>query len=451
MAHSTGQIFFFTAFLLFSLKSPENQLVSSSSSINNPASTVNFNQFTNQLNPKWIDISKSSQKLCPDVVGDIHGKDGAANGYKFSIYLSNLGNQKKESSSSTLLAQVDTFNQENSFYNQKTAFREFKEFLFFDENLLNWIFKSSKLKNTQTTIQNFDIFCLITPADHPSGQTTEQGITDQWLDKNIADPNHECQSPNNILSPKCKTRNKSWFLYNKSLSTETQNLNYYNFKHMKKLICESKFKNKYISKLIIENVKNENSRYPQKFAICQGSSLFPERVSRKYRKDEASGSDEDSTNTNGQHGQTQELSLDWNYNWILHSDGKGFGTNNKPATKYINSTTNKVDFKKISDHIDNYKTVTCQVNFYVKPIGSDHFLCSTVLNTNHSISKIRNSDFFGTREASSYMLWTAVFIIFFSIVMLFAGIVIYKKNRDRREFYFNAGKLSPSNDNEDLE
>ena len=75
------------------------------------------------------------------------------------------------------------------------------------------------------------------------------------------------------------------------------------------------------------------------------------------------------------------------------------------------------------------------MNFYVKPIGSDHFLCSTVLNTNHSISKIRNSDFFGTREASSYMLWTAVFIIFFSIVMLFAGIVIYKKNRDRREFY----------------
>lgn len=282
-------------------------------------------------------------------------------------------------------------------------------------------------------------------------------------------------------SAHCHSANKKWhiYLYEENFQHQQIELEYNkNFNNLKNKICESQFaKSDYLTNIVIRKHPNH--------IICQRSAFFPSNV--KYKKmawtiswyfDDGLIDDKDYYNTTDEYLDFDKIDndrlikanknslrkkfKDENESAKFSKDGNSDGNNdsNNDKNKNNNKDNNSNDSQKSTltqtlglNLNKKFEKLSCGVNFYYRDQpgvnNKDKFMCTVRLKTSHSISKIWKSDFFGTRESTTYMQATGISIILFSIIILIAGMIIYKRNSERRDDYFT-GKLTPNEEDDGL-
>jgi len=318
----------------------------------------------------------------------------------------------------------------------------------FTQSEANWFYSPP---NGSDQSRPLYVLCEYSPISNKTWQEDDQGfqnklITYDWLNKYF----EKC-SQNDQYSDRCQMRHQQWFVrlpdevdptsantQNTEEDSSTEAADVYGDetdldldhgprsgqeKNLQEDICDSNFKSNYILNLLIRKDPNQ--------LICRRSSFFPNK--------------------------SEYQDLVWDFTWYFESkvvpddqDNDETRTTNSTEAFLAFSTIDSLKMKTKSEYNSKqYEFISCGVNFY-QQVNNDErrFLCSVRLDNKHKISKIRNSDFFNSRESTSYMRWTAVVIVVFSLAVLIAGVVIYRRNSNKRKDYFD-GQLTPEKDSTD--
>jgi len=414
------------------------------------------------LQPDFIDANANQStfvNLCPKMnikFSSEQNRQSSFAGYYESIYLEISSFFDFEGSQAQLLA-FKYFNNSQTQQSQPKYIRHInsspaslrklskssEQYLKFGEgNSRNWKFyprSFSTINLPRLSLADdgyvFRFLCFVTPIfdQNKSSDLQENETSLESLKNDFFDRFHgPCNA--NLSEIACRARNKKWSIYVPSLDNliaeETKNNSENNQtepntvdqnslsvadKSLKFKICRNKLFAKYINKIVVDK-----NTFPPTLQ-CQLSTFSP------------------SLNRNP--------ALHISFVWYLDQGLK--------TEKVVNMTGVK-KFLALDAIDDNFKSISCGVNFYEAMIDDKktqmNYLCTSKYLKTESLNRIRHSDFFGIKETDSYMRWTAMFIILFSTIILIAGIIIYKKNSSRREVYnkYNtSGKLTP-NESDDL-